>query len=219
METTFDLSRWQEKPQGVGYRRWVIVSAGLRQVLRLRLFRILIFIGAIAGALIGIAGFIFSQSVASGGWLESLATNFGPRAESVIAAFNALVLLYPDVCVHGLFTLIFGLQSFLALWLCLIGLTALIPRLVTQDRGSNALTIYLARPLTSVDYLLGKLGIVAGLVLVLWTAPLIAGWLVSMLLSPNRDFLVYSLRPLGNALLFNGIALVSLAAISLESLR
>lgn len=215
METTFDLSRWQEKPQGVGYRRWVIVSAGLRQVLRLRLFRILIFIGAIAGALIGIAGFIFSQSVASGGWLESLATNFGPRAESVIAAFNALVLLYPDVCVHGLFTLIFGLQSFLALWLCLIGLTALIPRLVTQDRGSNALTIYLARPLTSVDYLLGKLGIVAGLVLVLWTAPLIAGWLVSMLLSPNRDFLVYSLRPLGNALLFNGIALVSLAAISL----
>lgn len=215
METTFDLSRWREKPEGVAYRRWVIVSTGLRQVLRLRLFRILMMIGAVAGFLIAVAGFVFSQSVSSGGWLETLATTFGPRAQSVIAAFNAVVLLYPDVCVHGLFTLIFGVQSFIALWLCLVGLSALIPRLITQDRASNALTIYLARPLTSADYLLGKLGIVAGLVLVLWTAPLLAGWLVSMLLSPNRDFLIYSLRPLGNALLFNAIALVSLAAIAL----
>jgi ABC-2 type transport system permease protein len=215
METTLDLSRWQEKPQGVRHRRWVIVSTGLRLVLRLRLFRFLIFLGALAGALIAIAGFVFSQSVSSGGWLESLAATFGPRLQAVIAAFNAVVLLYPDVCVHGLFTLIFGLQSFIALWLCLIGLTALIPRLVTQDRASNALTIYLARPLTSADYLIGKLGIVGGLVVILWTAPLLAGWLLSMLLSPNRDFLVYSIRPLGTALLFNAIALVSLAAISL----
>lgn len=214
METTFDLSRWQEKPQGVAYRRWVIVSTGLRQVLRLRTFRILIFLSWIAGALIAAVGFVFSQSVASGGWLEALAANFGPRAQSVIAAFNAVILLYPDVVVHGLFTLIFGLQSFLALWLSLVGLTALLPRLITQDRASNALTIYLARPLTSADYLLGKLGIVAGLVLVLWTTPLIAGWLLSMLLSPNRDFLIYSIRPLGNALLFNAIALVALATIS-----
>src|SRR5690606_41350343 len=66
----------------------------------------------------------------------------------------------PFLVVHGLFTMIFGLQSFIALWLCLIGLTALIPRLVTQDRASNALTIYLARPLTSADYLIGKLGII-----------------------------------------------------------
>jgi len=215
METTFDLSRWTEKPHGLAYRRWAIVSTGLRQVLRLRTFRILLFIGWAAGALIALAGFVFSQSVANGGWLEALAANLGARVESVVAAFNAVVLLYPDVCVHGLFTIIFGLQSFIALWLCLVGLTALIPRLITQDRASNALTIYLARPLTSADYLIGKLGIVAGLVLVLWTAPLLSGWLLSMLLSPNQDFLVYSIRPLGNALLFNGIALLSLAAISL----
>lgn len=215
METSFELSRWQEKPKGLPYRRWVIVSTGLRQVLRLRTFRILLFLGWLAGALIAAAGFVFSQSVASGGWLESLATNFGPRAESVVGAFTAVVLLYPDVVVHGLFTMIFGLQSFIALWLCLVGLTALIPRLVTQDRASNALTIYLARPLTSADYLIGKLGVIVGLVLALWTAPLVSGWLLSMLLSPNRDFLVHSLQPLGNALLFNAIALFSLAAIAL----
>lgn len=215
METTFELSRWQEKAKGVGYRRWVIVSTGLKQVLRLRLFRILMFLGGFAGALIAISGFVFSQSVTSGGWLETLAASFGPRAQAVTAAFNAVVLLYPDVCIDGLFTLIFGFQSYVGLWLSLVGLTLLIPRLVTQDRASNALTIYLARPLTSADYLLGKLGTVAGLIVVLWTAPLLVGWFLSMLLSPNRDFLVYSLRPLGHALLFNAIALFSLAAISL----
>ena len=119
------------------------------------------------------------------------------------------------MCVNGLFTLIFGLQSFIALWLCLVGLTAMIPRLVTQDRASNALTIYLARPLTSADYLIGKLGIVAGLIIILWTAPLVAGWLLSMLLSPNRDFLLYSLRALGSALGFNLVAIVALSTIAL----
>jgi ABC-2 type transport system permease protein len=215
MEMSFDLSRWQEKPQGLAYRRWVIVSTGLKQILRLRLFRILLFVGWLGGLLIGLAGFLFSQSVGSGGWLESLAVNFGPRAESIIGAFTALLLLYPDICVHGLFTLIFWLHSFIALWLCLVGLTTLIPRLVTQDRASNALTIYLSRPLTSADYLLGKLGIVVGLVLVLWTGPLLAGWLLSMLLSPNRDFLIYSFQPLANALLFNAIAMAALAAVAL----
>src|SRR4051812_10091943 len=106
METTFDLCRWEEKPHGVGYRRWVVVSTGLRQLFRLRLFRILFVLAAIAGALIAIAGFVFSQSVSSGGWLESIAATFGPRAQAVVAAFNAIVLLYPDICIDGLFTVI-----------------------------------------------------------------------------------------------------------------
>src|SRR5688500_19878293 len=106
METTFDLSRWVDKPEGLAYRRWVIVSTGLRQVLRLRTFRILLFIGWAAGALIAIAGFVFSQSVANGGWLESLAANLGARVESFVAAFNAVGLLYPHVCVLALFTII-----------------------------------------------------------------------------------------------------------------
>src|SRR5215218_7455616 len=100
MDTTFDLSRWREKPAGVNYRRWVIVSTGLRQLLKLRLFRGLIIAGAVGGVLIAIAGFVFSQSVSSGGWLESIAATFGPRAQAVVAAFNAVVLLYPDVCIH-----------------------------------------------------------------------------------------------------------------------
>jgi hypothetical protein len=101
------------------------------------------------------------------------------------------------------------------LWLSLLALASLVPQLITRDRGSNALIMYLARPLTTVDYLLGKLGIIVGVLVLVWTGPLLAGWLVSMLFATDRDFIVYSFSPLLRALLFNGIALVALAAIAL----
>jgi ABC-2 type transport system permease protein len=49
----------------------------------------------------------------------------------------------------------------------------------------------------------------------LWTGPLLLGWLLSVALAPNSDFIVHSFSPLLRALWFNGIALVALAAIAL----
>ena len=215
MATSLDLSRWREPPKGVGYRRWTIVSTGLRQLSGNRLFRQLLFLAWTAGVLIAAIGFLFTQSVASGGWLESAAANFGPRVEAFATALGGLVALYPDICIHGLFTLVFWLHSYLGLGLSLVALTVMVPQLVARDRASNALTIYLARPLTSTDYLLGKLGMIVGVLLLLWTGPLVLGWLLSVLLAPDRDFIAYSFSPLLRALLFNAIALVVLATIAL----
>ncbi len=215
METTLDLSRWRAAPRGVAYRRWTIVRTGLGLLFRTRFFKFLLSIAWSAGLVIAAMGFTFSQSLASGGWLETLATRFGPRTEAMYAALGGFVTLYPDICVGGIFTLIFWVHSFLGLWLTLFALTAMIPRLITRDRASNALTIYLSRPLTTFDYLLGKLGMIVGIILLVWTGPLLFGWLLSMLFATNRDFIVYSLMPLGRALLFNGIAVVALAGIAL----
>jgi ABC-2 type transport system permease protein len=215
METTLDLSRCREKPRGVGYRRWVIISTGLRQLFSTRFFRALLLFAWSAGVFMAAVGFLFSQTVATGGWLEQGAASLGVRAQAVASAVGAVVLLYPDICVNGLFTLVFWLQSYLGLGLCLIALTVLVPRLVARDRASNALIIYLARPLTSVDYLLGKLGIIAGVLVLLWTGPLFFGWGLSMLFAPNSDFFVYSVSPLLRALLLNGISLVVLASVAL----
>ncbi|HVS53966.1 MAG TPA: hypothetical protein VHD62_16545 [Opitutaceae bacterium] len=212
---TLDLSRWREPALGVGYRRWTIISAGVRSLLRTRFFRVLLAGAWLGGTMIAVAGFVFSQSLASGGWLETLAIKAGPRAEALFSVLTGLVALYPDVVVHTVFTAIFWAHSFLGLWLSLIALTVLVPQLVTRDRSSNALIVYLSRPLTTVDYLLGKLGIIAGVLLLVWTGPLLFGWLLSMLFATDRDFIVYSGVPLLRALLFNGIALVALAAIAL----
>lgn len=215
METTLEFSRWNEAPLGVGYRRWVIISAGVRQALRPKSIRILLGVTWIASLLMASVAFAFSQSVASGGWLESAAANFGPRALALAKVAGAVVTLYPDICIGGMYTLIFWLQSWVGLTLTLIALSSVIPQLVTRDRASNALTIYLSRPLTTTDYLLGKLGIIASVVALMWTGPLLCGWLMSLLVAPSRDFVAYSMAPAGRALLFNAIALASVAPIAL----
>jgi hypothetical protein len=215
MDSSLDLSRWHEVPRGVSYRRWAIVSAGLRQLIRTRFFKILLSAAWSAGFMIAVAGFAFSQSLASGGWLENLAAKMGPRTEALFTVMTGLVAMFPDIVVHGVFTAIFWAHSFLGLWLSLLAMTTLVPQLITRDRGSNALIVYLARPLTSTDYLLGKLGIIVGVLMLMWTGPLLFGWLLSMLFATDRDFILYSFSPLLRALLFNGIALVSIAAIAL----
>jgi ABC-2 type transport system permease protein len=215
METALDLSRWRAAPRGVAYRRWTIISSGLRQLLHTKFFIGLLFVAWTASILIAALGFLFSQSIGSGGWLDDLAANFSPRAQATVTAIGGLIVLYPDICIGGLFTVIFWLHSFLALGLSLVGLTVMVPRLIARDRASNALTIYLSRPLTSTDYLLGKLGMIVSLLLLLWTGPLVFGWLLSLALAPDRDFIVYSFTPLLHALEFNAIALVVLSALAL----
>jgi len=215
MDATLDLSRWREAPLGVMHRRWAIVSAGLRQLLRTRFFRIMLFLAWGAGLALAVSGFLFTQSIASGGWLESFVSDKGPRAQAVVSAFTAIVLVYPDIVIGGMFSILFWLHSYAGLMLSLIALSALVPSLVTRDRASNALSIYLSRPLTSFDYLLGKLGIIVGVLVLLWTGPLVASWLLSMAVAPDSDFLVHSIEPLGRALLFNAIGLVALAAVAL----
>ena len=215
MDSSLDLSRWREVPRGVAYRRWSIVTNGLRQLIRTRFFKMLLSVAWSGGFMIALAGFAFSQSVASGGWLENLAVRIGPRAEAFFAVLTGLVALFPDVVVHGVFTAIFWAHSFVGLWLSLLALSAVVPQLITRDRASNALIVYLARPLTSADYLIGKLGIIVGVLGLLWTGPLLAGWLLSMLFATDRDFIVHSFSPLLRALLFNGLAMVVLAPLAL----
>jgi ABC-2 type transport system permease protein len=215
MENSLNLSRWRETPRGVGYRRWVITSTGLRHLFRFKLFVVLVIAAWMAGLAIAILSFSVTQSVGSGGWLEDAAVRFGPRFEAVVATLGGFLALYPDVCIGGLFTLLFWLHSFVGLGLSLVALTLLVPRLIARDQASNALTIYLSRPLTSTDYLVGKLGTIAGVLLLMWTGPLVAGWGLSMMLAPEFDFFAYSFSPFMNGLLFNAIALVVLAAIAL----
>lgn len=215
MAPTLDLSRWRERPRGVGYRRWTIISAGLRQLFSTKLFRVVLAVAWGAGIAIAVIGFLFSQSVATGGWLETLATYLGARAEALVSILAACVVMFPDVCIGGFFTLLFWAHSFVGMWLSLIALTLVLPRLITRDRATNALTVYLSRPLTSADYLLGKLGVITGVLLLTWTGPLLFGWLLSVIFASDTDFIVYSFAPLGRALLFNGIGLVAMAAVAL----
>jgi hypothetical protein len=56
---------------------------------------------------------------------------------------------------------------------------------------------------------------IAGIIALVWTGPLLCGWLLSLAMAPNHDFVVYSLSPLIRALAYNAIALTVLATLAL----
>ncbi len=211
---SLDFNRWSGPRRGVAARRWAITATGLRLLWRTRFFKALIFLGWVAGLLVAVAGFVFAQTLSEGGWLSQLAASGGPRVEAVMRGFSALLLLYPDLLVTGMFKLVFWVHSQIGLLLSLVAMTLLVPQLITRDRATQALTIYLARPLTSRDYLIGKLGIIAGVLLLLWTGPLLFGWALGMLLLPDWVFFQYSLPAMGAALTFNAVALVVVGAVA-----
>lgn len=213
MDSALDFTRWAGSPRGVNYRRWVIASSGLQQLFRMKFFRALIFFAWFAGLLLALLAFAFSQTIATGGWLETAAADWGPRAAAMASAFTGMVLLYDDIVVQGFYTLIFWAHSYVGLFLSLIALTVLVPRLVARDRAGNALTMYLSRPLTALDYRLGKIAVIIGVLLALWTGPLLFGWVLSLLVAPDRLFMANSLAPVWHALVFNGVAIIALATI------
>lgn len=214
LDAKLDFNRWDGPRRGVNSRRWVIMSTGLRQLMGLKFFRVLLFLAWTAGVAVALAGFGFTQALSETGWLASLAEKAGPRPQAVMSAVSALLLIYPDILIVGMFKCIFWAHSQAGLLLSLVALTILVPGLITRDRASQALTIYLSRPLTSADYLIGKFGIIVGVLLLLWTGPLVAGWLLTILFAPDMVFARYSLSALSDALLFNAIGLVVISAVA-----
>ncbi len=209
-----DFNRWSGPRHGVNHRRWVILSTGLRQLMSKRFFKLLLFVAWSAGVAVALAGFGFTQTLSETGWLASIAEKAGPRPQAVMSAVSALLLIYPDILIEGMFKCIFWAHSQIGLLLSLVALTMLVPGLITRDRANQALTIYLSRPLTSMDYLIGKFGIIVGVLLILWTGPLLAGWLLTILFAPDMVFARYSLTALGDALLFNAVGLVVISAVA-----
>ena len=215
MNKPLDLSRWRERPLGLVYRIRTMILAGIRRESKTRLFRWLLILGWLGAFCLALAAYLFNRTLSEGGLLEQFAGFFGVKGKAAFQIFEGFLALYPDVCIGGFFNLLFSTYSKAALLLSLLAITTMVPRLIAPDRASNGLTVYLSRPLTSTDYLLGKLGILTSVLGLLWTGPMIVGWLVSLALTPSLESAAYSLAALKTALLFNGIALVSLSAIAL----
>ncbi len=64
-----------------------------------------------------------------------------------------------------------------------VGLVA--PRLIADDLRAKAWLFYFTRPLSRLDYILGKLGVLAVIVSLITLLPAIALWLVGVLVSPS----------------------------------
>jgi ABC-2 type transport system permease protein len=109
-----------------------------------------------------------------------------------------------------------GMQDF---WVFIMSLW-LGARLIADDRRANALQIYLSKPLTRAEYVLGKFGILATFLLAITWLPAMLLLVVQVVFAGNFEFLRANmyLFPAITVFTFIEILMVSTAMLALSSL-
>jgi len=208
--------RWEGEAVGVWTRRLSIARYGLRLCLSGRIIKIfLVLAGAQALVLSGLF-FFYGQFVAPQSalldWFTRLA---GEEARTIFDALTSWVLLYPEICVDGIYRIVFYLQSFSGPFLSMIVVALFVHRLIANDLASNAIVIYNSKALTRWDYLIGKFIVVSSVLSVIWIVPVLFSWLLGNLLSPDWSFFYHSFPSLLRGLTLGLVAVVSLSCLAL----
>jgi hypothetical protein len=124
---------------------------------------------------------------------------------------------HPEISVPTAQNLIFYNFNLLYLTVGLLAVTLAIPHLITRDLSSNAIIVYASKAVNRLDYLAGKLGILLGVLSLVWLGPLMTAWFVGNLLAPDWHFFWHARVPLLNSLLFVGCAMLALSLLGLAA--
>jgi ABC-2 type transport system permease protein len=109
-----------------------------------------------------------------------------------------------------------GIQTVFTLFISIFGGAGLI----ANDLRTGAILVYLSRPLTRRDYVLGKLGVLLALNLSVTLAPALLLYLIALSLAPAQ-FATWNLAWIGPAVVLHSIVLslvMSLLALAVSSL-
>lgn len=208
--------RWQGESVGVWRRRLSIARYGLRLCLSGKIIRIFLVLAFAQTFVMGGVFFLFGQLVATESalllWLEGLG---GKELGSMISALTSWALLYPEICVDGIYRILFYLFSFSAPFFSIVIVALFVHRLISNDLASNAIVIYKSKALTQWDYLIGKFLVVATILSVVWLLPVLASWSLGNFLSPDWSFFYHSFPSLMRGLVIGFVAVVSLSCLSL----
>lgn len=208
--------RWQGQSVGVWQRRLSIARYGLRLCLSGKIIKIFLVLAFAQTLVLGAVFFLFGQLVAPESalltWLEGLG---GEQVVRVISGLSSWALLYPEICVDGIYRVMFYLMTFSGPFLSMIIVALFVHRLIANDLASNAIVIYNSKALTRWDYLTGKFIVVSTLLSVVWILPVLASWLISNFLSPDWSFFYHSFPSLLRGLAIGSVAVVSLSCLAL----
>jgi hypothetical protein len=144
-------------------------------------------------------------------WLDLV----GGDVQAVVNGLLAWLEMRPDVSVGAVQNILLYFHLKGAFWVAMIGATFAVPRLITMDLASNAILIYSSKAVNRFDYLLGKFGVIFGLLSLIMLGPTIAGWVMGNFLAPKWSFFWHSLPALAHAVGAVLIAITVMSALAL----
>ena len=211
-----DYRRWQGQATGVWARRFAITRYGLKLCLAgkaIRFFILIAFLqGFVLSVLFGVFGQIVNPESALSNWIAGIA---GERNATIINGLTAWALVYPEICIDGIYRAAFYLAKFSASPLSLIIIALFIHRLIALDLASQAIVIYNSKALTRWDYLIGKFLIAVCILSFIWIVPVAAAWVIGNTLSPDVQFFIYTFPSLARSLLVGFVAVLTFSAFAL----
>jgi hypothetical protein len=145
----------------------------------------------------------------------SWAAHLDPQLRLFVRGLTTWLEQHPEISVSVAENLLFYRFAMILLPASLVAVALTIPQLISRDLASNAIVIYASKAVNWLDYLLGKAGIVFGLLTLTWLGPLLAAWFAGNLLAPNWSFFWHARGALGNTLLYVLGAMVFLTLLGL----
>ncbi|MGO9110104.1 MAG: hypothetical protein ACLP9L_12800 [Thermoguttaceae bacterium] len=185
--------------------RWLVISRhGIRTQLKGRYVRLLLILAWMPALLLvtALAAWgLFEQGAIGADWLPMLgAQGLTDNPQDVRQAMWTLAYS-------------FFFQSELYFILLLVTLTG--PNLISLDLRYNALPLYFSRPMTRLDYFLGKLGVIAALVAAVAVLPAAAAYVLGICFSLNLTVLRDTWRLLPASILYGLLIVLSAGTLML----
>lgn len=206
---------WEGRHQGIWHRRGVIASAGLRACLQNKWARYLVGGCWLVGLVYVAVLFAIGQLLVTDSIIVKWAANLDEQLQVFVQGLTAWLEQHPEISVRVAQNLLFYRFATLLAPAGLIAVALTIPHLITRDLASNAIVVYSSKAITRFDYVLGKAGIVLGMLALTWLGPVVAAWAVGNMMAPNWSFFWHSRLALLNTLVYVGLAMVFLTVLGL----
>lgn len=204
---------WEGHHLGIWRRRLVIAAQGLKSSLEGRWLRHVIMVCWVLGLIQVCFLFFLGQLLVRDSMVVKWLANLNPDLQNFARGLVGWLEEHPEISVRTTYNILFYYFATYMVNFTLIALAICLPHLITRDLASKAIVIYSAKAVTRLDYFLGKLGTVLGLMFLTWLGPLCAAWFFGNLLAPDWHFFWHS-----RAALFNTCAHVGLGMLVLSLL-
>lgn len=123
--------RWKGESVGLWTRRLSIARYGLRLSLSGKVIKAFMAFGLIQVVILSAVFFVFGQLAATDSALINWITANGPeQATRMINGLTSWALLYPEICVDGVYRVMFFLMKFVAPWLSLLTVALFVHKLI-----------------------------------------------------------------------------------------
>jgi ABC-2 type transport system permease protein len=179
---------WSSRRASWATRPLIITSIGIRRAWQSRWLRRLMLLSWLPAIWFGVGFFIWEQSVLNPEWKNNLEPFLAEMPQ-----VNQLATILekhdnPDYQRHAVWAWL--LQSFFrypqgVIMVMAVGLIA--PPLISQDVRSRALLLYFSRPLSRLEYALGKIATVWFFLAAIATLPALALYVLGVFLSPTLE--------------------------------